>query len=111
LVVGFLDILPILGPGALFVPWSLWEIASGNGSFGFELLVLYGIIVIVRQVLEPKIVADSIGLHPLATLVGMFVGLKAAGVMGMFLGPVILVLFQALRRAGLLPVYNGTNKR
>jgi len=109
LLSGFLDILPILGPGALFVPWSLWEIASGNQSFGCELLVLYGIIVIVRQVMEPKIVADSIGLHPLATLLGMFVGLEAIGVMGMVIGPVILVLFQALRRAGLLPLFNDRN--
>lgn len=107
LISGLLDILPILGTGALFIPWSLWEIAAGNVSFGCGLLVLYGIIVIVRQVIEPKIVADSIGLHPLATLLGMFVGLKALGFIGMIVGPVVLVLFQALRRAELLPFSQG----
>jgi len=109
LIGGLLDILPILGPSTLFIPWSLWTIASGNLAFGCKLLFLYAIILIVRQLLEPKIVADSIGLHPLATLVGLFVGLKAGGILGMILGPVTLVVFQALRRAGMIPNWS-TNK-
>lgn len=102
LVGGLLDILPIIGPGTLFIPWSLWTIAIGNVSFGCKLMFLYAIISIVRQLLEPKIVANNIGLHPLATLVGLFVGLKAGGVLGMILGPVTLVVFQAMRRAGII---------
>lgn len=99
---GLLDILPILGPGMVFLPWALWQFATGQLAFGCELLILYGIIVFIRQVVEPKIMAQNIGLHPLATMLGLYVGLQMGGVLGMVLGPVVLVIFQALRRAGLI---------
>lgn len=103
LLTGLLDLLPLVGPGLLLVPWSLWSLATGNLSLGCGLLVLYAIIVLVRQMLEPKIVADSLGLHPLAVLIGLYVGLQAGGIVGMFLGPLLLVLLQSLQRAGMIP--------
>lgn len=102
ILAGLLDILPILGPGLVFIPWSLWMLATGQLVFGCGLLLLYGIIVFIRQAIEPKIMAQNIGLHPLATMLGMYVGLQIGGVLGMILGPILLVVFQALRRAGLI---------
>lgn len=101
LVVGLLDILPVLGPGAFFLPWILWELVGGRTGMGIALLVVYTLISAVRQFLEPKIVGDNIGLHPLATLVSLYVGLQLGGIIGMIMGPVCVVIFIAMYRAGL----------
>ncbi|NLJ72592.1 MAG: sporulation integral membrane protein YtvI [Syntrophomonadaceae bacterium] len=106
IVTGLLDILPILGPGTLFIPWILWEFISGNTGLGVSLLVLYGTISVVRQFLEPKIIGDNIGLHPLATLFSLYVGLKLGGVVGMILGPVTVVIIMACFRAGVFDSLN-----
>lgn len=104
LLTGLLDIMPVLGPGALFTPWIVWEFIRGNTGFAIGLTILYGLMVAVRYLLEPRIVGGSVGLHPLATLVSLYVGLKAGGVIGMFLGPILVILFLACKRAG---VFDG----
>lgn len=101
IIIGLCDILPILGPGTIFVPWVIWELISGNTRLGIGLLVVYIIISVVRQVLEPKIVGDNIGLHPLVTLISLYVGLQLGGLVGMVLGPVLVVITIACYRAGL----------
>jgi sporulation integral membrane protein YtvI len=102
ILVGLLDILPILGPGGVFIPWIIWQFVVGNSKMGISLLVVYIIISVVRQILEPKIVGDNIGLHPLATLISLYVGLQLGGMAGMILGPVCIVVAIACYRAGLL---------
>ena len=67
---------------------------TGNYHFGFGLLILYGVVTIVRQVIEPRIVGGSIGLHPLVTLVAMFCGLRLFGVFGMIAGPAVALLIK-----------------
>jgi sporulation integral membrane protein YtvI len=111
ILVGIMDILPVLGPGAVMVPWIIWQFMTGNTRMGISLLVVYAIISIVRQFLEPQIVGDSIGLHPLATLLSLYVGLQLAGVYGMILGPVLVVIFMACYRAGLLERFDWREKR
>jgi sporulation integral membrane protein YtvI len=111
ILIGILDILPVLGPGAIIVPWVIWELMNGNTSMGISLMVIYGTISVVRQFLEPQIVGDSIGLHPLATLVSLYVGLQLGGLVGMILGPVLVVIFIASFRAGLLDRYDWREKR
>jgi sporulation integral membrane protein YtvI len=102
LLVGLLDIIPILGPGVLFLPWGLYYLGSGNTKMGIAILVTYFLLAVTRQFLEPKILGDNIGLHPLATIAALYIGLKLGGVMGMIMGPVLLVLFSALYRTGIL---------
>lgn len=102
LLVGFLDIMPVLGPGVVFLPWAAYSLLVNQTRLGVSLLVIYLIISGVRQVLEPKIVGDNIGLHPLATLISIYVGLQLAGTTGLILGPVLLVILIASQRAGLL---------
>lgn len=101
ILVGILDILPILGPGLVFVPWIIWEFIKGNTGMGISLIIVYIIITGVRQFLEPQIVGDSIGLHPLVTLIALYVGLHLGGVLGLVMGPVLVVIFIACYRAGL----------
>ncbi|NLU49778.1 MAG: sporulation integral membrane protein YtvI [Syntrophomonadaceae bacterium] len=100
IVTGLLDIMPVLGPGILFIPWIVFSYATGSTGFATGLLVLYAVLVAVRQVLEPKVVGDSIGLHPLATLISLYIGLKLIGPAGLILGPVVVILYLACQRAG-----------
>lgn len=94
------DIMPILGTGAVMIPWGVFEIIRGNYFIGIGLLVLYAIITVVRQFLEPKIVGKSVGLHPLLALVSMYVGLKLFGVAGLFGFPIALVIYNRLSKEG-----------
>ena len=96
LLAGVLDILPLLGTGSLFVPWAGYLLVTGNIKLGIGLLIVYGLIVAVRQILEPKILADSIGLDPLTTIVTMYAAYQAVGFIGVLLAPFILILFASL---------------
>ncbi len=90
LVVAVIDILPVLGTGLVLLPWSLIEIILGNYFLGVGLLLLYIIITVIRNVVEPKLVGEQIGLYPLLTLISMFLGLQLLGLIGLFLFPVTL---------------------
>ncbi len=109
LIIAVADILPVLGPGTIYVPWIIWEFISGRIGMGIALLVAYVIISAVRQFLEPKIIGDNIGLHPLVTLMSLYVGLKLGGVVGMIMGPVCVVIFIAIYRTGVLDRYDWRN--
>ncbi|OCA91364.1 sporulation integral membrane protein YtvI [Bacillus sp. FJAT-27225] len=99
LVAGLVDIIPYLGTGAVFVPWILYEIISGDIRLAIGLGVLYTIVLVQRQVMEPKILSTNIGLDPLATLIALFVGFKLLGFLGLIAGPVILVIGNTLKKA------------
>ncbi|WP_169332829.1 sporulation integral membrane protein YtvI [Effusibacillus pohliae] len=96
LLAAFLDILPLLGTGTLFVPWALYSLLTGDLRLGIGLLIVYGLIVVVRQLMEPRILANTIGLDPLAMIVAMYAGYTAAGFLGLLLAPFILIAFQSL---------------
>ncbi len=99
IVVGIFDLLPILGPGTILVPWAIIEFFAGRINMGIALLVLYGIIVAVRGVIEPKVISQQIGLHPLVTLMALFLGLKFLGIGGIIIGPVAVVLAIAIYKS------------
>ncbi|MBW4082328.1 sporulation integral membrane protein YtvI [Paenibacillus sp. S150] len=100
LTIGLVDLVPYLGVGIVLLPWALYSYMTGNLALGIGLSVLYAVILITRQVLEPKVLASSIGLDPLAMLIGMFAGLQLFGMLGLLLGPVLLVVLDAFHRAG-----------
>ncbi len=89
-LIAVVDILPVLGTGLVLLPWALICIIIGNYFLGFVLLVLYIAITVIRNIVEPKLVGNQIGLHPLATLISMFVGLQLFSLLGLFLFPVTL---------------------
>ncbi|RDI44249.1 sporulation integral membrane protein YtvI [Falsibacillus pallidus] len=99
LVSGLVDLLPYLGTGTVFIPWILYEAISGDPGLAIGLGILYVIVIVQRQVMEPKILSSSIGLDPLATLIALFVGFKLVGFLGLILGPVTLVIISTLHRA------------
>ena len=105
LVTAIVDILPVLGTGTILIPTSVIYLIMGNIPKGLGFLSLYLVIFIIRQILEPKIVGQSLGLHPLVTLMSMYIGLKFMGVAGMFLGPIVIIIIKAFYKAGLFPAW------
>ena len=92
--IGFVDALPILGSGTVMIPWAVCSALNGDIKLALGLLVVYAIIIITRQFLEPKIVSKNIGIHPIFTLIAMYTGFKITGILGMFIGPIILIILQ-----------------
>lgn len=99
LLIGLFDLIPVLGPASIIIPWAIWGFIIGNTALGIKLLVLYLFIWIVRQILEARVVAANLGLHPLAVLMAMYIGLRLFGVAGLILGPILLIAGQATVRA------------
>lgn len=99
-ITGIFGILPVLGVGIVLVPWSILAFISGHNLLGMELLLLTSFITILRHIIEPKILGDNVGLDPLFVLMSMYIGLASTGVIGLILGPFILIAYQALRKAG-----------
>lgn len=91
-IVGLIDVIPIIGPIVIFLPWIIWAFISGNIILGIELSVLYLIIWLVRQFMEAKIVAVNLGLHPLPVLVSMYIGFQSFGVVGLAVGPILVII-------------------
>ena len=87
-VIAMLDILPILGTGGIMIPWAVTSFVLGYTGLGLKLLLIYGIVTVVRNYVEPKIVGTQLGLHPIITLVAMFIGLRLFGFWGLFGLPV-----------------------
>jgi sporulation integral membrane protein YtvI len=87
-IIAVLDILPILGTGGIMIPWAVISFALGNTAMGIKLIVIYIIVTVIRNFVEPKIVGAQLGLHPIITLVAMFIGLRLFGFWGLFGLPV-----------------------
>lgn len=87
-IIALLDILPILGTGAVMIPWIIISFVLGSTTLGLKLLAIYAIVTVVRNYVEPKIVGAQLGLHPIITLVSMFIGLRLFGFWGLFGLPV-----------------------
>ena len=100
LIAGLVDLMPYLGTGTVFVPWIVYAVFEQDFRLVIGLSVLYAIVIIQRQIMEPKVVATNVGLDPLLTLIALFVGLKLFGFIGLIAGPVLLVIINALQNAG-----------
>jgi sporulation integral membrane protein YtvI len=96
------DIFPVLGTGFVVIPWALFHLAKGNLYLGLGLCLLYGVITVVRQILEPKVVGQQIGLHPIVILICMYAGVKIFGVMGLFILPFTILVLKYLYDQGRL---------
>ncbi|OPZ73045.1 MAG: hypothetical protein BWY80_01008 [Firmicutes bacterium ADurb.Bin456] len=103
LLIGFFDLIPVLGPATIYIPWLIWSFATGATGLGIKLAILYGLVLVVRQFSETKIVSVNLGLHPLATLIAMYTGLKTMGLLGLLMGPILLIALQAVIKTGVFP--------
>lgn len=94
LFIGFVDALPILGSGSVMIPWAVICAINGDFNLGIAIIFLLIIMSVTRQLLEPKLVSKNIGVHPIFTLIAMYTGFKIIGIMGLLIGPIILIIFK-----------------
>lgn len=92
--IGFVDALPIFGSGTVMIPWAIILAFNGDYTLSICILVLWIIMSCVRQFIEPKIVSKQIGIHPIFTLIAMYTGFKFIGVIGMLIGPILLIVLK-----------------
>ncbi|WP_408954517.1 sporulation integral membrane protein YtvI [Natroniella sp. ANB-PHB2] len=104
LVCGALDLIPVIGPSLIFLPWAVYNFIIGNTSLAVGLLINYIVIAVVRQSTEAKIVGQNIGIHPLATLMGLYIGVQFFGVGGFFIGPVFLIVLNSIIKSGVISI-------
>ena len=91
------DILPVLGVGTVLIPWAVIEIIFIKDLYmGIGLAIIYIVVTVIRQITEPKVVAGSLGLPPLAAIVSMYAGFKLLGIFGMIAGPMIALAIRSL---------------
>ncbi len=102
--VSVFDILPVLGTGGIMIPWALLVAVYGNYPLALELFLVYVAITVVRNVIEPKIIGGQLGLHPVVTLICMFVGVDFFGVVGLFGFPICLSLLRHLNDRGVIKI-------
>ena len=96
--VAFLDLLPFFGTGTVLIPWALVKFLNGEYTMVIGLLIIWGVGQLARQLIQPRIVGDSVGLEPIPTLFLLFIGYKSAGVVGMIIavpiGIIVLTMYE-----------------
>lgn len=107
LILAILDNIPVVGPGAIIFPWIALAIIVGNPYRAIYLAILYIVIFSTRQLIEPKIMGHSVGIHPLAMLLAIYGGIIFFGVLGLFIGPIILIIIKAIHSTGILKIPKG----
>jgi sporulation integral membrane protein YtvI len=106
LIIAVFDILPIVGTGMVMLPWTIIEFITGNIGRGIGIGIVYLVVVIVRQIIEPKIVGNKVGLNALVTLMAMVIGLKLFGAFGLLGLPVALALLNSMEHKGIIHIFN-----
>lgn len=96
-----LDVLPFLGTGTALLPWAVYDLVTGDIRQGVVLIITYLICLLSRQIVQPKIIGDSVGLKPLTTLVLMYIGLKLGGLLGFIFAIVLGIIFLNLYKVGI----------
>ncbi|MDR1734344.1 MAG: sporulation integral membrane protein YtvI [Oscillospiraceae bacterium] len=105
------DFLPVLGTGSILTPWALYNLIMGNIGMGIGLIVMYVIIIVVRQILEPKLVSDGLGLQPIVTIAAMYIGLQLFGFVGLIVLPIAVILVKLLNDEGVIHLWKSSKQQ
>ncbi|MBR3868688.1 MAG: sporulation integral membrane protein YtvI [Clostridia bacterium] len=105
-IIACIDIIPVLGTGTVVIPWSIYSFVTGNIGMGIGLLILYAVITVIRQFIEPKLVAGQVGISPVVTIIAMFIGIKIFGAVGIFILPLIVIIINLLNDEGIIHIFN-----
>ena len=109
--IAIFDSLPFFGTGAILVPWTVFELVQGNYSFALGLIILYAIVLVVRNIIEPHIVGQKLGLNPIVSIVAIYLGFKLIGVLGMIFMPITIQILLELHRTGLIKIFRSDYKQ
>lgn len=107
-VIAIFDILPVLGTGTFMIPWAAYSLITGKISLAVGLFVIYVIIYVIRQIIEPKIVGGTVGLPAVLTLMGMYIGSQLFGFIGIFLLPILMIIVKLLNDEGVIHLWKPT---
>ncbi len=105
-LIAIADILPVLGTGTIVIPWAIIALFTQNYFVAIGLAVIYIVVLVVRNFAEPKIVGDQLGLHPLVTLMAIYLGYLLMGVLGMIVLPVVTNIVTGLHKMGKIKIWN-----
>lgn len=110
-IIACIDIIPVLGTGTVMIPWSVYSFVTGNIGMGIGLLIIYAVITVIRQFIEPKLVAGQVGISPVVTIIAMFIGIKIFGAIGIFVLPLIVIIINLLNEEGIIHLFNSKVKK
>ncbi|MDQ0350483.1 sporulation integral membrane protein YtvI [Alkalibacillus filiformis] len=102
IIIWAVDLIPIVGSIIVLAPWSIYMFLVGDMLMGIQLGVLAIVLLTIRRTIEPKVMGHHIGLKPLPTLIAMYIGLQLIGILGFFLGPIVVIIFNSAREAGII---------
>lgn len=106
LITALIDIVPVLGTGTVLIPWALYCLLSGDYPLAIGIVIMYVCITVIRQIIEPKLVASQLGIPPFATIIAMYIGSRIFGFIGLFLLPITLVMVKMLNDEGIIHVFH-----
>jgi sporulation integral membrane protein YtvI len=101
-VVCIVDIVPVLGTGTVVIPWAIYSLVTGNFGMGIGLVILYAVITVLRQAIEPKLVASQVGLPSIITIMAMFLGARLFGIFGVILLPFTVIVIKLMLDEGVI---------
>lgn len=102
------DIIPVLGTGTILIPWTAYSLIVGNFPLAIGLAVIYAVITVIRQIVEPKLVAGQLGLSPVVTVSALYLGLKIFGVLGMIITPIFITMLKVLNDEGIIHIWRSS---
>lgn len=94
--IGFMDLLPIFGAGTVMIPWSIYLVVTNNLPAALAVAVLWIIWAVIKNLVEPKMISQQMGMHPIFTLLAMYTGFKLLGVIGLILGPILFLVITSI---------------
>lgn len=109
-VTSIVDVIPVLGTGTIVLPWAAYSLIVGDYGMAIGLLILYATVTVIRQIVEPKLVAGQLGLPPFVTLIAMYLGLKIIGVLGVFILPIIAIMLKLLNDEGIITLWKSPTR-
>lgn len=109
-VIALFDALPVFGTGTIMIPWAFFELMNGHLSFAGGLILLYAFVVLIRNLLEPKVIGTQLGINPIVALVSIYLGYQLIGIAGMIAFPMIAYILLALHEAGKIKLYNAPHQ-
>ena len=104
ILTAIVDIVPVLGTGTIVIPWAVYNLFVGNYALAIGLFALYIIITVIRQIIEPKLVATQLGLPAFLIITSMFIGSQIFGVMGIFILPITILTLKLLNDEGIINI-------
>ena len=104
-LVALIDALPVLGVGTVLIPWAMISLITGDFAHAVGLIVTYGVVSLTHHILGARLVGAQLGLHPVATLIAMYIGFSAAGVLGLLVFPFLLLFVKKCHDEGLLKLW------